>query len=166
MLKFLADAMQHRWQPTAAQLRTWTVLLADIPPKDLQVAAIQLVQESEYPPTVAALRRLASPVTALAGEEAFELARKAARHASPYSDARCEEAMNALRAKDPLLAEVVVAFGGFSAFWRMDNEMIPAIRAQFRGAWDAALKRRDDEKAKASALALMQGGALALPKET
>lgn len=158
VLKFLAATYEPRWKPSGEQLTAWTSLLADIPPEDLKRAAVQFSQNSVHPPTVADLRKLALPDTTAAGDEAFELVRRAAHHASRYSDEKCQEARDALKRKDPLLIEALNMVGGFSYFWDMLTDDLPTHRAQFRNIWDSIQKREKQKRDSKTARLTLAGG--------
>lgn len=153
VLRFLAVTYEHRWKPDTAQLTAWAVLLEDIPVPVLQRAALQFAQTSEHPPTPAGLRKLAEPDKSISGEEAFDIVRRAARHASPYDQRCCEEAWAALERKDPALAHAARAIGGFRAFWDLTNEEVGVFRAQFRGIWESVKRRSRIETDEGNALA-------------
>lgn len=150
-LRFLAATYEHRWKPTADQLAAWAVLLADIKPDDLKRAAVQHAQVSQHPPTVAELRKLALPDITPSGDEAFDLARRAAHSASRYDERSSTTARKALELKDPIAAQACSAFGGFQAFWDMLSEDLPANRAQFRNIYDSMQRRAKTQKSSAEA---------------
>lgn len=157
VLRFLKSAYEHRWNPSAEQLSAWALLLADIPPEDLKRAAIVHANENEHPPSVADLRRHAKPNTAPCGDEAFDLARRAAAHASPYDDKRCLEAWKALEVKDPVAAAATRAFGGFATFWDMPSDQLPTYRAQFRTIYETMQKRGRIEQSQDHARRFLEG---------
>lgn len=158
VLRFLAATYSTRWKPDAEQLATWAVLLADIPPDDLKRAAVAYAQGSPHPPTIADLRKLAKPDTTPSGDEAFDLARRASKHASPYSSERCSEAWAALEKKDPVAADACRSFGGFRAFWEMLTDDVPTQRAQFRSIYDSMQRQEKAYTALATAQNTIERG--------
>lgn len=159
VLQFVRHAIgKQRWDPDANELLAKAKLLEDLPVPDLKRAAIHHLQTSQFPPTVAELRKLALPDTKPSGELAFDYARRAAHHASPYDGRSCSEAWAALELKDPVAAEACRAFGGFRAFWDLASDDVNTSRAQFRGIYNGlAQHARIASGAKTAELALAGG---------
>lgn len=136
----------------ARGMQTWSTLVADIEPDALIQAAVAHAQSSRFPPTVAELRERCAPSAPNPGEAAFDLARRAAQHASPYSSERCSEAWAALERKDPIAAQACRDFGGFRAFWDLESEAVNTSRAHFARIYNAlaatAKREREAETAR------------------
>lgn len=155
VLRFLAATYEHRWKPSADQLASWAVLLADIKPEALKRAAVQHAQNSQHPPSVADLRTLAQSDKGISGDEAFGLAKAAAQGASPYSSKSCSESWAWLEAEDPIAASACRAFGGFSVFWEMLADDVPTQRAQFRRIYESMQTRSQTKRSEAGAQRLL-----------
>lgn len=52
-------AAYPRWDPSREDCEIWAMSLSDVPAEALRVAALQLVRESKYPPTIAEWRERA-----------------------------------------------------------------------------------------------------------
>lgn len=131
----------------ARGMQTWATLVVDIEPEALVKAAIAHAQSSRFPPTVAELRERCVPSETVPGEAAFDLARRASRHASPHDEARCAEAWRALEARDPVAARATREFGGFRAFWDLELDGLGTARAHFARIYaaHAAVAKRERE---------------------
>lgn len=153
VLAYLAD--QYRdWgrNCTGTMADSWLLTLGDCEPAALLAAAVAHARSNKFPPTPAELLARAQPVVESPGEAAFDLARRAAQHASPYSSERCSEAWAALERKDPIAAQTCRDFGGFRAFWELESEAVNTSRAHFARIYNAlaatAKRERENETAR------------------
>lgn len=153
VLAYLAD--QYRdWgrNCTSSMADSWLLTLSDVEPAALLTAAVAHARSNKFPPTPAELLARCVPDVTLPGEAAFDLARRAAQHASPYSSERCDEARAALERKDPIAARACREFGGFRAFWDLEAEAVNTSRAHFARIYNAlaatAKREREAETAR------------------
>ncbi len=153
VLAYLAD--QYRdWgrNATGSMADSWLLTLGDCEPAALLTAAVAHARSSKFPPTPAELLARCVPDVNAPGEAAFDLARRAARHASPHDETRCAEAWRALDARDSVAAQACREFGGFRAFWDLEAESIGVARAHFARIYAAhaatAKRERENETAR------------------
>ncbi len=138
----LEEAYQGKFKITQDGFRIWYEALKDISFTDMKAATIKLMTESEYPPTIAALRKcavqIARPLTMKSTDEAWGEVRSAIRKYGWYREA---EALDSL---SPEVRKLVARFG-FKQLCMSDNIM--ADRAHFIKLYNAQM-----EKAKADRL--------------
>jgi hypothetical protein len=62
-----------RWNLTADAIRTWAAMLSDVDPDALYAAAVQFATESDFPPSIAELRKRVASLTGAAGSTATKM---------------------------------------------------------------------------------------------
>ena len=127
--------------PDEYSLKLWHRLLSDVDFAKAQVAAMQLICTSKFPPTIAEFREAcnsvadASPRSWLDGWGAVQ------KLISKYGYCRPEEAKAALAEADPIAARVVENLG-----WQnlCESENAVADRANFRQAYEICNAREKE----------------------
>lgn len=137
---------------------TWLVLLGDLPVDRVLIAAVAHAQSNKFPPTPAELRERAAPPDDVVPEQAWALCLRASRLVSQHaSDQRFAEVWRALRAKDHVAADALIAIGGFSLLFAQTNDAVSTNRAHFCRAYAALAARRRREGEARVALETLTG---------
>ncbi len=139
VISLLSSAYKNFELATPEDFNAWYFLLKDIPITDLKYAVIKLISESEYPPTIATIRRQAVSVSnpnirAISATEAWEEVETAIMRYGTYRE---QEALDSL---SPLARAVTVRFGyKYLCLEPLNNRM--ATRAQFIKAYEAQAEK-------------------------
>lgn len=131
----IAELWPHRPLPPES-LQAWFDLLADLDGHAVAAAIRQHALESEWPPSLAEIRRRCQPP------------------ARPWEDALAAMKRGDTGADDPALAEVVGFYGGWTVIgqWPLVRWEDPVFRAQFRDTYTAAQQRIASGQQRALAL--------------
>lgn len=144
VLTILGDAYPNWARNSSKTLPdTWLALLGDLPLDRLVMAATAHAQSCTFPPTIAELRARADPSPTNAPEVAWDMCKRGALHAGPFSnDESRKQVLDAIGGKDPAALDALNAMGGMALFWGQATEDVPTNRAHFARAYLAASARR------------------------
>ena len=137
---FLAKAMraaytQQSFLPDEESIKVWFRMLKDLDGKLVAAAIYKHMSTEKFPPTIAEIRAQCVSIAAPVGKDWSEGWSAILRAISRWGVHRPAEALKALRAEDPLTADIASQLG-WQNLCMSENPV--ADRATFRKAYEAA----------------------------
>lgn len=128
--------------PDEWSLKLWHKLLADLDYSAVQAVCIKYISNNKFPPTVSDIRAACLNMTD-AGEDWLSGWAIVNRAIERYGYMRGGEAMDCIRAQDPIAADIVERMG-----WKnlCSSEVAQVDRATFRSVYEAQQRKRNELK--------------------
>lgn len=133
----------EKFLPDAPAVAVWYSMLSDIPYNVAILSAKKYISTEKFPPTIADIRKIASEITdteTALWADAWREVISAIRRYGSY------EPHKALKSMRDLTKQVVESIG-YLDICNANNDEISVIRGQFRMAYEALVRQKQEEKA-------------------